>query len=113
MGKKWKFHKMSADLSRAFDTIQRSVLLNLMKDAGCSEDDIKLVKMLLPNTNLRLKVENNIQQQHQSTAVATMDCTISLQTFLSRIAVFRSSVLSPVSLEMTSGNDSFLLLLLP
>ena len=58
--KKWIVYKMSADLSRAVDTIKRSVILNLMKDAGCSEDDIKLVKMLLTNTTLKIKVEKTL-----------------------------------------------------
>ena len=56
--KRWEFHKMSIDMSSAFDTIRRSVILDLLADAGCCEDDIGLVRYLLSNTKLKIKINN-------------------------------------------------------
>ena len=36
MEKHWSFYKMGIDMSAAFDTIQRSTILDLLHDAGCS-----------------------------------------------------------------------------
>ena len=51
---------MGIDMSSAFDTIKRSVILELLADAGCCEDDIRLARYLLSNTKLRI----NYQQHH-------------------------------------------------
>ncbi|XP_063679797.1 uncharacterized protein LOC134815179 [Bolinopsis microptera] len=51
---------MGIDMSSAFDTIKRSVLLELLADAGCSEDDIRLVRYLLSCTKLKIKVRSTI-----------------------------------------------------
>lgn len=56
--KNYSFHKMGIGMSSAFDTIKRSTILNLLEDAGCSNDDIRLVRFLLANTVL-LKVRVN------------------------------------------------------
>ena len=48
---------MGAHMSRAFDTIRRQVLIELLKNAGCTEDDIRLVKMLLTNRALIVKIK--------------------------------------------------------
>ena len=47
-------------MSSAFDTIKRSVLLELLADAGCSEDDIRLVRYLLSCTKLKIKVRSTV-----------------------------------------------------
>ena len=57
--KRWEFHKMGIDMSSAFDTIRRSVILELLADAGCSEDDIRLERYLLSN-----KTKDQDQQHH-------------------------------------------------
>ena len=49
---------MGIDMSAAFDTIKRSTILNLLADAGCSDDDIRLVRFLLSNTKIRVRVNN-------------------------------------------------------
>ena len=49
---------MGIDMSAAFDTIKRSTILNLLADAGCSDDDIGLVRFLLSNTKIRVRVNN-------------------------------------------------------
>ena len=58
MEKHWSFHRMGIDMSAAFDTIKRSTILNLLADAGCSDDDIGLVRFLLSNTKIRVRVNN-------------------------------------------------------
>ena len=40
----------------AFDTISRQTVLNLLNDACCTEDEIKLVRLLLSNTKLHVRV---------------------------------------------------------
>ena len=65
--KKWRFHKMSIDMSRAFDTIKRSVIINLLRDAGCSEDDIRLVKSLVTDTKLSIKIRKTVSGEFETT----------------------------------------------
>ena len=36
--KQCSFHSMSVDMSSAFDTIDRRTILNVLSDAGCTED---------------------------------------------------------------------------
>ena len=54
--KQFEFHKMGIDMSSAFDTIKRSTILRLLEDAGCSEDDVRLVRLLLANTTVKVKM---------------------------------------------------------
>ena len=58
--REWSFHKMGIDMSSAFDTINRqcSSLLNLLGDAGCTRDEIRLVRFLLSNTKIKVRVNN-------------------------------------------------------
>jgi hypothetical protein len=42
--KRREFHKMGIDMSSSFNTIKRSVILELLADAGCCEDDIRLAR---------------------------------------------------------------------
>ena len=66
MKKNWSFHKMGLDMSSAFDTIKRSTILSLLVDAGCSEDDIRLVRFLLSNIKIRVKVESEVSIEFES-----------------------------------------------
>jgi hypothetical protein len=59
MEKNWSFNKMGIDMSAAFDTIKRSTIINLLKDAGCSEDDVRLVRFLLSNTVVKIRVNSD------------------------------------------------------
>ena len=45
--KHWSAHEIGIDMSCAFDTIRRSTILSLLQDAGCAEDDVRLVRHLL------------------------------------------------------------------
>ena len=64
--KRWEFHKMGIDMSSAFDTIKRSVILELLADAGCCEDDIRLVRYLLANTRLKIKVNDSVSLEFET-----------------------------------------------
>ena len=65
--KQFEFHKMGIDMSSAFDTIKRSTILNLLNDAGCSEDDLRLVRLLLANTKVRVRVNSETSAEFTST----------------------------------------------
>ena len=58
---------MGIDMSAAFDTIKRSTILNLLADAGCSDDDIRLVRFLLSNTKIRVRVNNTFSVVFETT----------------------------------------------
>ena len=64
--RKWTFHKMGIDMSRAFDTVRRTTIIDLLKDAGCSEDDIRLVSYLLSNTKLKVRVNSSLSEKFES-----------------------------------------------
>ena len=67
MERHWSFHKMGIDMSAAFDTIQRSTILNLLHDAGCSEDDVRLVRFLLSKTMIKVCVDKTYSVQFETT----------------------------------------------
>ena len=67
MEKNWSFHKMGIDMSSAFDTIQRSTIISLLKDAGCADDDIRLVRFLLSNTVIKIRVNSACSAEFTST----------------------------------------------
>ena len=46
------YPKLTWDMSKAFDTVKREIIINLLYDAGCSDEDVKLVQYLLSNTKL-------------------------------------------------------------
>ena len=52
-------------MSRAFDTI-RDTIINILKDAGCSWDDIRVVQYLLPNTFIRVRVNSSLSEEFES-----------------------------------------------
>ena len=64
--KRWEFSKMGIDMSSAFDTIKRSVILDLLAEAGCCEDDIRLARYLLSNTKLRIKIDQTISLEFET-----------------------------------------------
>ena len=58
MSRHWDFHKMGIDMSRAFDTIQRHRILDVMHLASSSDDDLQLVHLLLADTHLMVQVRS-------------------------------------------------------
>ena len=67
LNKPFSFHKMGIDMSAAFDTIKRGTILNLLADAGCSDDEIRLVRFLLSNTKLKVRVNSTVSVEFIST----------------------------------------------
>ena len=65
MRKRWTFSKMGIDMSRAFDTVKRTIIIDLLYDAGCCSDDVRLVQCLLSNTRLRIKVNKSLSEELQ------------------------------------------------
>ena len=61
---------MSIDMSSAFDTIDRETVLNVLRDADCTDDEIRMVRLLLSNTLLKIKVNNSFSLEFQSTTGA-------------------------------------------
>ena len=49
-------------MSRAFDTVRRDVIIDVLRDAGASEDDIRIVQSLLSNTKLRVRVNSTVSE---------------------------------------------------
>jgi len=60
MTRKWDFHKMGIDMSRAFDTIKRKRILDVLLKAGCNDDELRLVRALLAGTKIRVRVKNEL-----------------------------------------------------
>ena len=58
--KDWSFHKMGLDMSSAFDTIRRQTIQDLLVDAGCSNDEVRLVRFLLSNIKVKIKVNSSV-----------------------------------------------------
>ena len=65
--KQHEFHKMGIDMSSAFDTIKRSTIIRLLEDAGCSEDDVRLVRLLMANTKIKIRVNSAFSAEFIST----------------------------------------------
>ena len=57
---------MGIDMSSAFDTIRRTSILELLVKCGCNDDEIRLVRLLLSNTKLRVNVNGTLSAQFQS-----------------------------------------------
>ena len=58
---------MGIDMSSAFDTIKRSTILRLLEDAGCSEDDVRIVRLLMANTKIKIRVNSAYSAEFIST----------------------------------------------
>ena len=98
--KDWSYHRMSIDMSSAFDTINRQTVLNVLNDAGCTDDEIKMVRLLLSNTILKIKVNNSFSVEFQSTTGAFQGDALSgnLFTIVEATALHHlRSILSQVS----------------
>jgi hypothetical protein len=108
--KEWSYHRMSIDMSSAFDTIDRETVLNVLKDAECTDDEIRMVRLLLSNTLLKIKVNNSLSLEFQSTTgafqgdalsgnlftVVEAAALIHLRSVLSKVAVTPYVVNNPI-----------------
>ena len=57
---------MGIDMSSAFDTIRRSSILDLLVKCGCNDDEIRLVRLLLSNTRIRVNVNGTLSVEFLS-----------------------------------------------
>ena len=64
---------MGIDMSKAFDTIDRSRLLNILNARGISEDNDTLIKILLSNTSLQVKQGKNIAREFKTNRKVPQD----------------------------------------
>lgn len=105
MRKHCEIYKMGIDMTSAFDTIKRSTILRLLEDAGCSSDDLRLVRILLANTTVTVRVNRETSSVFMSTRGAFQGdslsgClfTLSLAGGLNQIrAVFTERPAIPIS----------------
>ena len=84
--KQYEFSKMGIDMSSAFDTIKRSTILRLLEDAGCSEDDTRLARVLMANTKIRVRVNSTLSAEFTSTDGAFQGDTLSGTLFTLSLA---------------------------
>ena len=70
MKRHWEYYKIGIDMTSAFDTIKRSTILRLLDDAGCTSDDIRLVRLLLSNTKVRVRVNKSLSAEFVSSVGA-------------------------------------------
>ena len=68
-------------MSRAFDTDKRDTIINLLRDAGCSNDDKKLVQYLLFNPKLKVRVNCSLSEIFESLLGAFQEDSISGKLF--------------------------------
>ena len=81
MRKKWSFCKLGIDMPRAFDTVRRDVIINVLRDAGASEDDIRIVQYLLSNTKLRVRVNSTFSEVFEILLEAFQGDSLSVKLF--------------------------------
>ena len=59
---KWQCTVLGMDMSKAFDTVQRGRLVEVMKQI-VNTDEVRMVEMLLHNTRLRVKIKNALSAE--------------------------------------------------
>ena len=57
---------MGIDMSSAFDTIKRTTILELLEKCGCTDDELRIVRLLLSNTMIRVRVNNSFSVVFQT-----------------------------------------------
>ena len=92
MTRKWDFHKMGIDMSRAFDTIKRKRILDVLLQAGCNDDELRLVRALLAGTKLRVRVKNELSDSFETTIGSPQGDSLSPVLFTCYLAAALSSV---------------------
>ena len=92
---------MGIDMSAAFDTIKRRTVLKLLEEAGSTNDEVRLVRYLLANTKLRVRVNSETSVEFESTIGAFQGDSLSgkLFTLLLAGALYdvRNRLESPIS----------------
>ena len=86
MTRHWDFHKMGIDMSKAFDTIKRSKILDALSEAGCNEDDLRLVRILLAGTKLKVRVNSTYSAEFETTIGSPQGDSLSTVLFTCHLA---------------------------
>ena len=92
MSKHWDFYKMGIDMSRAFDTIKRPKILEVLHQAGCNEDELRLVRILLAGTELKVRVKSTYSAEFETTIGSPQGDSLSPVLFTCYLAAALSSV---------------------
>ena len=61
-------HTLGTDLSHAFDSVKRPKLLQILQDEGWAKDDeVRMIRFLLANTTLCVRIEGIVTRRRQTT----------------------------------------------
>ena len=60
------FHILGIDLSKAFDTIRRDLLMSVC-ESFLDEDELRMIRLLLANTSLSIRVGRTLSQSFDTT----------------------------------------------
>ena len=61
-------HVLGLDMSRAFDTIDRGRLMNIVRDdERLNEDELRMCQMLPEDTNLKVKLKKAVSEPFETT----------------------------------------------
>ena len=107
--KKWQYSKMGVDLSRAFDTIRRRTILRLLKDAGCTDDEVALVRYLLSGTKMTIKVKKTASRTFEVSLGSGQGDSISGKLF----TLYLAGALNHVRAILSRPNPPFSSQLMP
>ena len=79
-------------MSRAFDTIKRSKTLDALHQAGCNNDELRLVRLLLADTRLKVRVNTAHSAEFETTIGSPQGDGLSPVLFTCYLAAALSSV---------------------
>ena len=86
MKKHWLFWKMGIDMSRAFDTIDRNTIRRVLADAAVDEDELRIVRTLLADTKLRVRVGQAMSEWFRMSIGSPQGDSLSPALFTSYLA---------------------------
>ena len=106
-----RIHIIALDLSKAFDSLNRGTLIQILEENSLAgEDELRIISYLLSETTLRVKVGSNISETFKTTigtpqgdALSPILFLIYLEHILRRHR--RRNILTAVELEMTYADD--------
>ena len=62
--KRWTLSKKEIDMNTAFDTVKRSIIIELLYDAGCASDDVRPVHHHMQH--LKIRVNKSLSEELES-----------------------------------------------
>lgn len=100
---KMKIHKLGTDLSHAFDSVDRDKLIKLLAEDGWTNDDEnRMIRMLLTNTNLTVRFEWKLSEKLRTTIGVPQGDGLSGLLFI----VFLSTAMRDVERKMLLSTPS-------